>query len=121
MNWIRTSLAIVVLGIAYLSLKAPAGGIEIKVNDKIGHLLAYVVLTINTGLLFPKNKWVFVAFSAFAFSALLEYLQGFVPGRSVDWKDLIANASGVLIGVTILLLFKEKMLNLLRKMNLVSK
>lgn len=120
MNWIKTSLILVILGITFLSLKPPAGGIEIKINDKFGHLLAYCVLVVNAGLLVSKNQWMFVAISAFAFSALLEYLQGFVPGRSVDWKDLVANAGGVIIGVIILLLLKEKILGLLRKFKLAQ-
>lgn len=120
MNWIKISLVIVVSGIIYLSLKPPSGAVEIRVNDKFGHLLAYFILTVNTGLLFSKNKWWLTALSVFAFSALLEYLQGFVPGRTVDWKDLAANAGGVLTGVLVLFLFKEKILNLLRKLRLLS-
>lgn len=118
MNWIKTSLILVIVGITILSLKPPTGGIEINVNDKVGHLLAYCVLMVNAGLLFSKNKWWLVALSAFAFSTLLEYLQGFVPGRSVDWKDLVANASGVIIGWSILLLLKEKILKFLKRLRL---
>lgn len=118
MNWIKTSLILVILGITFLSLKPPAGGIEIKINDKFGHLLAYCTLVVNAGLLVSKNKWLFVAVSAFVFSSLLEYLQGFVPGRSVDWRDLVANVGGVIIGWLALLLFKEKILDLLRKFKL---
>lgn len=119
MNWIRISLVVVVLGIIFLSLKTPTEGMEIKVNDKVGHILAYSVLAVNAGLLFTKNKWWLVALAAFSFSALLEYLQGFVPGRTVDWKDLVANASGILIGLLVLLLLKESILKLLRKLNLI--
>lgn len=120
MNWIKTSLILVLIGIAFLSLKSPTGGIEVKVNDKFGHLLAYCVLTVNAGLLVSKNKWLFVALAAFSFSALMEYLQGFVPGRSVDWKDLLANAIGTGIGLVVLFLFKEKILNLLKKFRIVK-
>lgn len=120
MNWIKTSLVVVILMIIYLSLKSPSGGVEIKVNDKIGHTLAYCVLTVNAGLLFTKNKWLLVALSAFILSATLEYLQGFIPGRSVDWKDLVANASGAIIGLIVLLFLKEQIMNLLRKLKLVT-
>lgn len=120
MNWIKTSLVLVLLGITFLSLKSPVGGVEIKVNDKFGHLLAYCVLTVNTGLLFSKKHWLFVALATFSFSALMEYLQGFVPGRSVDWKDLVANAMGTGTGLVFLLLFKERILSLLKKINVVK-
>lgn len=119
MNWIKTSLILVLLGITFLSLKPPAGGVEIKVNDKFGHLLAYCVLTVNAGLLFSKKHWLFVALAAFSFSALMEYLQGFVPGRSVDWKDLVANAMGVGIGLIVLYLFKDKLIKVLRRLGVV--
>lgn len=120
MNWIRISLVLVVLGIVFLSLKPPTGRVEINVNDKFGHLLAYCVLVVNAGLLVSKSKWLFVAISAFVFSALLEYLQGFVPGRTVDWRDLVANAAGVVIGLLVVYFFKEKILDLLRKMSVIS-
>ncbi len=119
MNWIKLSLLTVIIAIIYLSLKAPSGGVNISVNDKIGHLLAYSTLTFNTGLLFSKNKWTIMGILILLFSALLEFLQGFVPGREVDWKDLIANASGVIIGIVLLFFLKEKCLEFLKKLKIV--
>lgn len=120
MKWIKISLILVVSGIVYLSLKPPSGGVEIKINDKVGHLIAYSVLTINAGLLFPRNKWVFAALCSFFLSCMLEYLQGFVPGRTVDWKDLIANLTGVVIGLVILYTFGSQTLKTLKKIKLVE-
>lgn len=119
MNWIKISLILVVSGIVYLSLKSPSVGVEMKINDKVGHLIAYVVLTINLGLLLPKNKWVFAGVCSFLFSCVLEYLQGFVPGRTVDWKDLIANLSGAIIGLLILYMFGTHILQIAKKINLI--
>lgn len=121
MNWIRTSLVIVIIAITYLSLKSPSSSIQIDVNDKIGHLIAYCVLTVNAGLLFSSKKWWIVALCAFAMSAIMEYLQSFVPGRFSDWKDLVANGSGVLLGCLILILFREKIMSFLKWLRLVKK
>lgn len=120
MNWIKISLVIIIAGIIFLSLKQPSEAVTIRINDKLGHLFAYCALTVNAGLLFSKNKWWTVALSAFFLSAFMEYLQGFVPGRMVDWKDLMANATGILIGLIALVLFKEKILELLKRIKLVS-
>lgn len=120
MNWIKISLILVISGIIYLSLTPPSGGVEIKINDKIGHLIAYSVLTINAGLLVPRHKWVFAGLCSFLLSCILEYLQGFVPGRTVDWKDLIANLSGAVIGLVILYMFGASILQIAKKINLIK-
>lgn len=120
MKWVKISLLCVIVGITYLSLKAPDGGVEIKVNDKIGHTIAYLVLTLNVGLLLSKKNLVLAGLIAFSYSCLMEYLQGYVPGRSVDWKDLIANGSGAVVGVLLLLFFRKQLLQLLQTLKLIS-
>lgn len=119
MNWIKISLILVIFGIVYLSLKPPSEGVEININDKIGHLIAYGVLTTNAGLLLPRNRWIFVGICSFFFSCVLEYLQGFIPGRTVDWKDLIANFSGTVIGLLILYAFGVHILQIVKKIKLI--
>ena len=103
-----------------MSLKAPSGGMEIQVNDKIGHTLAYFVLTLNLGVLLQKKNCWIVGIITFSFSAVLEYLQGFVPGRTVSSLDLIANASGAILGVLVLYFFHRSLLSLLNRWKLVK-
>lgn len=120
MNWIKISLLIVVISIAYLSLKAPSGGVEIHVNDKVGHALAYIIFTLNLGVLLQKkNCWV-AGIITFSFSMLLEYLQGFVPGRTVSSLDLIANAIGAILGVLVLYFFHRSLLSILHRWKLIK-
>jgi len=121
MNWTKISLVIVGLSIAYLSLKAPSAGVEIHVNDKFGHGLAYFVFTLNLGVLLQKNNCWWAAIIAFGFSALLEYLQGFVPGRTVSSLDLLANASGAVLATLLLLFFYKSLHQILKKLNLLKK
>lgn len=120
MRLIVLSLILVILGITILSLLPPRSGIEIPGNDKVGHFIAYAVLTINAGLLLDRKKWLVMLFVCALYGLLLEYLQGFVPGRSVTIYDVYANTLGVLIGWLILFTFKETILRLLRRIKLIN-
>ena len=120
MNWIKTSLIVVLIAIIYLSLRAPSESFQIRWNDKLGHLLAYTVLTVNIGLLLKRNKQKIAPIIAFTVSAILEYLQGFVPGRSVEWADLVANGLGAILGWIILLLFHNQLVSILKKLKLIK-
>lgn len=120
MNWIKTSLIVVLIAIIYLSLRAPSESFQIRWNDKLGHLLAYTVLTVNIGLLLNRNKQKFAPIIAFTVSTILEYLQGFVPGRSVEWADLVANAIGATIGFILLLLLYNNIIQLLKYLRIIK-
>ena len=97
----RISFALVLLGITYLSLRTPSGSVHIQFNDKIGHFIAYAVLTFNAFLVFAlstKARRNALLLALVGYGLLIEYLQGFVPGREVSGFDLLANSLGVAIG-----------------------
>jgi VanZ family protein len=107
MNWIENnqkvvflSFITVIVGITVLSLMPPISKINLNEKDKIGHFVAYTVLTIN-GLMIRKyqSKKMWLLFAFILYGGLMEFLQGFVPGREVSAWDLVANTSGVLIGL----------------------
>ena len=107
MNWIENnqkvvflSFITVIVGITVLSLMPPISKINLNEKDKIGHFVAYTVLTIN-GLMIQKyqSKKMWLLFAFILYGGLMEFLQGFVPGREVSTWDLVANTSGVLIGL----------------------
>jgi VanZ family protein len=107
MNWIENnqkvvflSFITVIVGITVLSLMPPISKINLNEKDKIGHFVAYTVLTIN-GLMIRKyqSKKMWLLFAFILYGGLMEFLQGFVPGREVSALDLVANTSGVLIGL----------------------
>lgn len=120
MNWIKTALVLVILGITFLSLKSPSASSSLEVNDKVGHFIAYAVLTINLCLLTQRKHYFWMALIAFGYSCLMEYLQGFVPGRTVDYHDLIANGLGALIGLSISLLLMNTIKAILKKLKLMA-
>ncbi len=107
MNWIKNnqklvfiSFILVIVGITILSLIPPISEINLNETDKIGHFFAYAVLTLN-GLMIQKykSKKMWMLFAFILYGGLMEFLQGFVPGREVSIWDIVANTSGVLIGL----------------------
>ena len=117
---IRISALLVGIIITVLSLLPPSSGVEIHVNDKIGHFLAYGVWMINLGLLFSKNQYWKIILAILVYSAIMELFQSFIPGREVSSYDILANTLGALIGTGILLLAKSFILQFLVKLKLVK-
>ena len=101
---LRVLLALEFLGIVYLSLKSPQNGVNIQLNDKVGHFIGYGVLSLNTFLVFefkPLRKGIFLIIGLIGWGVLMEGLQGFVPGREVSGLDIVANSIGVAIGTIV--------------------
>ncbi len=80
-----------------VSTPGPAG------MDKLGHLLLYGVL----GMLTVRALWdagqplrtLVTSLAAIAvFAAIDEWHQGFIPGRSTDFADWVADVAGALLG-----------------------
>jgi VanZ family protein len=70
---------------------------------KTGHVLAYLVMTVLTGLLPIPRPWrwlMFLFVSAHAFGT--EYLQQFVPPREGSWRDVGLDHIGIFLGLGIL-------------------
>ena len=99
------SLLLIFLLITILSLLPPTSGVEIK-NDKIGHFLAYTALSFNA-LLFGLNqkKRLYFAVLILPYSALIELIQGFIPGRTPSIMDLFANGGGIVLGLLMFSIF----------------
>ncbi len=115
------SLAILYTGIiTWLSLAKVFIPINVRVegSDKIGHLLAYFVFAIVWFLFFFFSKrqsrkfttsFIWAALFGFAYGILMEILQATLTSyRSPDWKDVIANTSGIVLAVFLLIILKNK-------------
>lgn len=101
---LRILLVLELIGICYLSLKSPDGGVQVKLNDKVGHFIGYSILSLNTFLVFgfkTTKKGMSLIFGLLGLGGLLEIFQGFVPGREVSMMDIVANSTGVLIGTAL--------------------
>jgi len=109
-NWLQNKALFIALAISLviiaLSLvntaKLPEPGI--KVSDKILHSTAYMGLMWSWLLVFRNKKSLknlFIIFSVLVvFGMLLEVLQETLTTyRTADWRDVIANSFGLLIGI----------------------
>ena len=107
---LRVCLVLEFLGIVYLSLKGPNGGVNVQLNDKVGHFIGYGVLSLNTFLVFglkPQIKGILLIMGLVGMGVILEGLQGFVPGREVSGLDIAANSIGVAIGTALYFAWKR--------------
>ena len=67
--------------------------------DKLEHLTAYVALGFTSRLPYRDGRRALrSALAMVAFGAVIECLQSFVPGRSCDAWDMVANITGVALG-----------------------
>jgi VanZ family protein len=101
--WITMSL-VLLAAVLFASLQ-PDFGPAVPANfDKVEHLTAYVVLAVwFTGLVARGRYWV-VACGLLALGLLVEVFQGLMNlGRSAEVSDMLANALGVVVGITIAL------------------
>lgn len=107
--WLDNSLFVAIslsLGVIFLSLLnmsvIPSTGV--KVSDKALHSIAYMVLMWSWLMYFRdnnslKNRFLLII-SLTVFGIILEVLQGgSLVNRTSDWKDVIANVLGLLLGM----------------------
>lgn len=92
--WVFFSAALAVLALA---LTPTASRIATTGWNKTNHLLAFAVLAWLGLKAYPRHAAA-VLIGLFAYGALVEILQVFIPSRAADWTDLIANILGLLLG-----------------------
>lgn len=114
-NLLKISLVCVIIGITFLSLMPPKSGIELGEHDKINHFIAYTVFSLNAGILLENfRKYLLILPLLVLYGLLMEYCQGFVPGRSPSWLDALANTTGVTIGFILTLIYRKLNLDLFK-------
>ena len=76
--------------------------------DKVVHVLLFGILSFLFVSIWEQRSsnidWRIILISflvSFVYSTLLEYLQNFIPGRQYDLIDLLANSTGIVLGLTI--------------------
>jgi len=116
---LRVLLVLLILAVTYLSL-TPKYTIDVG-NDKLGHIIAYTVLSLNAGMSFYETKKLFWSTSLVLvlYGALLEIGQHFIPGRSFSFADMGANALGVIIGIAITASFHKQIQRVLKAIHII--
>ena len=99
---------ILIIAITLLSLLPPKSGIEFGKSDKLNHFLAYAILSLNFGFISTKIRSYFIGIPfLIVYGLLIEFFQGFVPGRDPSFYDTLANSVGVFLGFFIFRLFSR--------------
>ena len=94
--------------ITILSLLPPKSNLELGKSDKIYHFLAYAILSLNFGFISSKIRSYFIGIPfLIAYGLVIEFFQGFVPGRDPSFYDALANSMGVFSGFFIFRLFSK--------------
>ena len=71
-------------------------------NDKVSHLVGHGALALYFAGLVPRRSWWKVFISLLLFGVAIEIAQYFMHvGRDGDPRDVLANSSGVLLGLAL--------------------
>lgn len=84
------------------SSRSVVAGPEISNIDKVAHFSVYGLIATLVCRIRPGWRSAFAAVCIVsAFGATDEWHQAYVPGRSPDWRDWIADTSGAALAVTL--------------------
>ena len=109
----RLPAVLIMVTITYLSSRSTLPGVQLFPGiDKILHFLVYAALAFAVGLWFSGESWLKFSLRNFlictavasAFGALDEFHQGFVPSRTSDVWDWVADTLGAAAGAAVVLL-----------------
>lgn len=95
--WLLVSGLIIVAVMVVSLIPLPKGGA--MPNDKLLHLLTYLVLGLWFGALYTRERFAWVGIGLVGFGLLIECLQFTVSYRSFELADLLADIMGVAGGL----------------------
>ncbi len=71
-------------------------------SDKFEHAIAYALLTLWFTGMYSRSSYVRIGLGMFVLGVAIEIAQGAMPfGRQMDVRDMIANTTGIVIGLVI--------------------
>jgi VanZ family protein len=97
----RAALLLLCVVVAYLALSpSPPRGADLG-WDKLNHASAFAAMAFVATLGFRQHRLHrrYVALGLVAYGAAIEIAQLFVPGRSCEWGDLLADCVGIAVGM----------------------
>jgi VanZ family protein len=107
------------VALVFLTLGSPSVRLETEMFHDLEHLAAFGV----SGLLFSigyRSRRLLVLLAGVGFTAVLEGLQMWAPGRHARWIDLAMNGTGFCIGVGVLFVVSRSASHLARRSRAVS-
>ncbi|MET0070993.1 MAG: VanZ family protein [Candidatus Thiodiazotropha sp.] len=113
----RLLLAIALVVISYLAFTPQESPVAADINDKIAHILAFVVLAFLLDFSWPQSPWrLHKAIPLLGYGLFIEAVQSLLPNRVFSLWDFGADIVGVLIYPLLLpLLMRSGVLRNLRR------
>lgn len=121
--WLQFVIAIAL--ITYFSLAPDPGDAFESFSDKTLHVFGWFVMLCSLHVALRKRTvpWYF-AVLLLTYSGLIEIMQGMMPPREMDAKDLLANGAGIVIGLLIVYLmaplYQRWLLDPLRRLSRIE-
>ncbi len=85
---------------SYLSLTPAPPTVMLSVSDKLLHSVGYMVLYSSCSIAYPLATLTMRKLTLlFVSSILIEVFQHFIPNRGFSLLDILANASGLILGL----------------------
>jgi VanZ family protein len=79
--------------------------------DKASHFTAYLLLAMFVKKVHVRFSYLTCVITCFSYSFAIECIQYFIPNRQFDVLDMLANLLGMVLGVIIYYLIREKFFN----------
>jgi VanZ family protein len=97
LGWGFVALATLASLVPIQKLPTPPG-----LNDKLEHVVGYALLALWFAGIYPRSRYPWIAGSLLVMGLAIEWLQGAMHwGRSADFRDLIANITGIAVGLSL--------------------
>ena len=96
------SFFITLFAITYLALSPAPPQVATTLSDKFNHTLAFGTLTILGRYAFPWFSPTTLLSLALTYGTSIEIAQLFIPNRSCDARDILADMLGTLLALSVL-------------------
>ncbi len=107
-RWLGLCVALAIV-ICFLAFDPKPPQFTDVANDKVNHLLAFGSLGFTGALsqVVGLRRTVGVAVALVAFGGFIEIVQTYIPGRSGEWGDVLADAVGIALGLGLAALWRR--------------
>ena len=90
-------ITLIVLSL-FFSLSSSGQAVPVQWNDKLIHCISYFLLIMMLDFSWnPSQQLLIKSVFIMIYSGLIEYAQGFIPGRDTSLADIVANGAGVML------------------------